>query len=143
MSKMKTYTICILVIMLSIFVTAAITKKIIWGKAYEKYNSRISSIYADIVYSFASKKESTLQVVSSKIIKDEIIYLQNHQIDPNLYSYLCPYLKTEFKNAILKDNNATKDISNKGKLEFLKGYHKLTVFCNNKGDSRHLKKTQH
>ena len=142
---MNKYLVCLILIVVTIIGSIYLSKKVIWKEAYSAFNPKIASTYADVIYSFANKKESTLLEVSSTIIGDEIIYLQNHQVDFMIYSYLCPYLNTSFNQLILDnfnkrekeyllhekkyiDENMTIDFE-KEKIDFIKGYHKLANFC--------------
>lgn len=143
--SLNKYLVCLILIVVTIIGSIYLSKKVIWKEAYAAFNPKITSRYAEVVYSFANKKESTLLEVSSTIIGDEIIYLQNHQVDFMIYSYLCPYLNTSFNQLILDnfnkrekeyllhekkyiDENMTIDFE-KEKIDFIKGYHKLANFC--------------
>ncbi len=146
MSKfLNKYILCLIIIVVTIVASIYLSKTIIWSDAYAKFNPMIKSRYADVVYSFANKKESSLQNVSSTIIGDEIIYLQNHQVNLVVYDYLCPYLSIPFKQLILDnfnkrekeylvhkekyiDENITINFE-KEKINFTKGYNKLANFC--------------
>ena len=143
--SLNKYLVCLILIVVTIIGSIYLSKKVIWKEAYSAFNPKIASTYADVIYSFANKKESTLLEVSSTIIGDEIIYLQNHQVDFMIYGYLCPYLNTSFNQLILDnfnkrekeyllhekkyiDENMTIDFE-KEKIDFIKGYHKLANFC--------------
>jgi len=146
--SLNKYLVCLILIVVTIIGSIYLSKKVIWKEAYAAFNPKITSRYAEVVYSFANKKESTLLEVSSTIIGDEIIYLQNHQVDFMIYGYLCPYLNTSFNQLILDnfnkrekeyllhkkkyiDENMTIDFE-KEKIDFIKGYHKLANFCKRK-----------
>ena len=132
MSKINKYTIFIFIIMFFTISSIMITKNIVWKEAYKKYNPIIDSNYANIIFTFSKNREHELLQMSTRLIGIEIVYMQSHDEDMKHYKHLCPYLNIAFKNLIIEnyyDNKEIEAIHKQEKEIFLKGYDKLSDFC--------------
>ena len=128
MRQINRYIICILLIIFFIIISVVATKNIVWKKVYEKQNSHVDTIYANIVYAFINNKSSELLRVSEVITTDGIIYIGKNKNLVRYYEYLCPMLNEKFKN-ILIENYSNYHRTPEDKKYFLKGYKKLTEHC--------------
>jgi len=115
----KTY---ILIALILIILSSFITQKVVWKHANLKYNSLIDSQFASIVYAFSENKETQLLKTSSNIVINNMLYVNEHNVNLNNYSYLCVFLNEKFKNTLLYD-------SKENKKNMISAYNKINKFC--------------
>ena len=138
--------ICVILIVVAIFSSYIITKKIyknITIKERVKHGKRLISTYKDIIYAFSKNKEKNLLFASLSIINSEIESINYNNNNINRYDYLCPILNKKIKKLLIEaidkkqseyiDRNITHNF-NKEKVDFKKGYNKILNYCNKNKD---------
>jgi hypothetical protein len=140
----KSFILITLLLLSTAVISSFITKKIVWDLAYKKFNPKLTKHYADIVHSFSEGEEKHLLHVANSIMGVTIAYMDYNTSDDKKFACtFCSYLNPNFKKSILDNYNAyIEDMKHENNLSnitssqhdresFLKGYSKLTHYCNN------------